>query len=233
MQPSAQPSGGSLLSVFESFEKNSAKTRKEAGGPWYLSPIQGQGTSNSANMFGIRRDPNLGLLSASSISAEQNRPIIHRSWGLLQDESEYGQNFQYNEYIKATWPTILGNLSNTFLLSILSIAPLRKLAKMLVFSPGEGPDPEETKKTRIELQAVAIADQDGEEPARAIGKLVYSGGPYHISALYLAQGAATLLYDQGLVKSIGGGFITPAILGQALIDRAEMDGAHIETKVLK
>ena len=182
----------------------------------------------------MRQDPDLGSLSVNTIGPENNRPIVHRSWGLLDGGKRYGSSFQYNEYVKVggTLSAIMGYLSITLLFSMLSLAPVRNLAKYFLFSPGQGPDPEETKKSRIELQAVAIADQDIANPARAFGSLSYSGGPYHITAVYLAQGAATLLYNQDLVKSIGGGFVTPAILGQILIDRAENDGVKVETKML-
>ena len=231
---SIQPSGGSLLSIFELFENQDPKAQEEIANPWCISPIQGSKASTQTNIFGMRQDPDLGSLSANTLGPENNRPIVHRSWALLDGGKRYGPNFQYNEYVKVSGviASILGYLSMTLLFAMLSLGPVRSLAKYLLFSPGQGPDPDETKKSRIELQAVAVADQSMGNPARAFGTLSFAGGPYHITAVYLAHGAASLLYNKDLVKSLGGGFITPAILGHDLIDRAEKDGVKMETKMV-
>ena len=173
--------------------------------PWCISPIQGSKVSTRTNIFGMRQDPDLGSLSVNTIGPENNRPIVHRSWGLLDGGKRYGPSFQYNEYVNVggLFSAIMGYLSITLLFSMLSLAPVRSLAKYFLFAPGQGPDPEETKKSRIELEAVAIADQEMEKPARAFGSLSYSGGPYHITAVCLAQGAATLLYAQEYIFILG------------------------------
>ena len=229
---SATPSGGSLLSIFNSFEAGDAETGHEAAQPWYLSSTKGGKTSDSVNLFGIRYDSDLGLLAGSPIGAAQNRAIVHRTWGLLDGGSRYGANFQYNDYMHVG--TISGaadRLSSALLFGMLSFAPVRALAKRFVYAPGQGPDPAQSKKTRMEMQAVAVADQDSEKPARAFGKLTFAGGPYHITGLFLAQAAATMVYDAETVRSIGGGFVTPAILGESLVDRARLGGVSLETKL--
>ena len=181
----------------------------------------------------MRQDPDLGSLAASSIGAWQNRAVVHRTWGLLDDGNLYGKNFQYNEYNKhGTLAGIGERLSNALLWKLLGISAFRSLAKRFLPAPGEGPDLEAQKKGRIELQAVAIADEETEHPRRALGKLTFSGGSYAITGAWLAQGAATILYNPDLVRSIGGGFVTPAVLGQTFIDRAESGGVRIETRML-
>jgi short subunit dehydrogenase-like uncharacterized protein len=76
---------------------------------------------------------------------------------------------------------------------------------------------------------VAIAD--GSE-ARALAKLSYPGGPYHITAAFLAQGAATILFEDGLVQRVGGGILTPAVIGQPFIERLRGVGVTIDTEML-
>ena len=149
------------------------------------------------------------------------------------EDFQYGRKFQYNEYErKGTVGGITARLAWALLFYLLSFGLVRSTVKRLVYQPGQGPDPVQAKKSRFELQAVAVAEQDTPKPARAFGSLTYAGGSYHITALYLAQGAATILYNEDLVRSIGGGFVTPAILGQSLIDRARLDGVSLETRMV-
>ena len=181
----------------------------------------------------MRHDPDLGSLAASSIGAGQNRAVVHRTWGLLNGGDLYGRNFQYNEYNKhGTLAGVGEKLSNALLWKLLGMSLFRSIAKRFVPAPGEGPDLATQKNGRIEMQAVAVADEETAKPRRAFGKLTFSGGSYAITGAWLAQGAATIAYNPDLVRSIGGGFVTPAVLGQTFIDRAESGGVYIETRML-
>lgn len=79
---------------------------------------------------------------------------------------------------------------------------------------------------------MAVADETAPSPTRALAKLRYAGGPYHITAAFLTQGAATILYEEGLVGRVGGGILTPAVLGQPYIERLRSSGVTIDTEVL-
>lgn len=79
---------------------------------------------------------------------------------------------------------------------------------------------------------MAIADEAGQSPTRALAKLRYAGGPYHITAAFLAQGAATILFEESLLKRVGGGILTPAVLGQSYIERLRDTGMTIDTAML-
>ncbi len=50
-----------------------------------------------------------------------------------------------------------------------------------------------------------------------------------VTATLLAQGAATILQDDGI--KLTGGIYTPACLGQPLIDRLKNDGVELETDI--
>ena len=52
-----------------------------------------------------------------------------------------------------------------------------------------------------------------------------------VTGIFLAEGALTLLKDDVAAKKLGGGFLTPATLGQAYIDRLGEHGFKIETKM--
>jgi short subunit dehydrogenase-like uncharacterized protein len=79
---------------------------------------------------------------------------------------------------------------------------------------------------------VAVADETKPSPTRSLAKLRYAGGPYHITAAFLAQGAATILYEEGLVRRVGGGILTPAVLGRPYIDRLRSSGVTIDAEML-
>ncbi len=81
----------------------------------------------------------------------------------------------------------------------------------------------------MSLRAVAIADQQGPFPDRALSELSYTGTPEELTAALLVQAAATILYTKGLAKVVGGGgVLTPAVLGSELITRLGEVGVEIE-----
>ena len=79
---------------------------------------------------------------------------------------------------------------------------------------------------------MAVADEANPSETRALAKLRYAGGPYHITAAFLAQGAATILYEEGLVRRVGGGILTPAVLGQPYIERLRSSGVTIDNEIV-
>jgi short subunit dehydrogenase-like uncharacterized protein len=54
-----------------------------------------------------------------------------------------------------------------------------------------------------------------------------------VTGIFLAQAALTLLKDEVPAKKLGGGFLTPATLGQPYIDRLAEQGFEIETEMLQ
>lgn len=231
---SSDPSGGTVASMMERSDFN-AETRQESLQPWYLSPTPGLQTSYPTNLFGMRSDPVLGLLSASSLSGSQNRAVVHRTWGLLGNGEDYGPSFQYNEYDKtsSTLAGVFQILHTRAIGLMLALAPLRAIAKTILPAPGQGPDPEKEKNYRVEMEVVAVADTDDDETApRAYSRFVYPGGPYHTTAAFLAQGAASLLYVRKLEGGTVGGCLTPAFLGADLIERIQGVSVEFSTKMV-
>lgn len=209
---------------------------EQAKQPWILSPIKGTQTSESTNFLGIRQESSIGLLSASSISAGQNRAVVHRTWGLLQGTNqEYGPNFQFNEYekVSSTAAGLLRMLNTSLLNTLLGFKLFRSIAKLFLPAPGEGPDVEKTRYSRVKFEAVAIADvNDGSVPPRAYASFSYPSGAYHTTALFLAQGAASLLYTRSLEGRIAGGCLTPAFLGDDLIRWVQEAGATFKVNLI-
>jgi short subunit dehydrogenase-like uncharacterized protein len=230
-----EPSGGSLESIFN-FPTLDSKSKEEAQEPWALSPVKvGGPTSDSTNFIGIRHDAHLGLLSASSIVGWQNRAIVYRTWGLLNDGKDYGPNFRYNEYESpsSTVDGVRRKLTSHFLMTIMGFSFVAAAAKRFLPAPGTGPDVEKLKRLPLEIELVATADTEaGKVAPRAYANIKYSAGSYIITALFLAQGAASLLYSRKLEGGYTGGCLTPAFLGEDLLERIRGVGVTFETKML-
>lgn len=228
-------SGGTISSLMAE-NTYDPQAIKQARQPWVLSPVEGVQTSPSTNFLGMRRDPVLGLLSGSSFGADENRALVHRTWGLFRGtDQDYGPNFQYNEYNKAssTVAALLSVLKTVFLSSIMKINLLRRIAKVFLPAPGEGPDIEKTRHSPVKFEAVAIADStDDTEPPRAYASFSYPSGAYHTTALFLAQAAASLLYSRTLAGNFSGGCLTPAFLGDDLLGRLREAGANIHVDLV-
>ncbi|RYP05652.1 hypothetical protein DL764_003661 [Monosporascus ibericus] len=218
----ANVSGGTLESLMHSLSRD-PNVLKETSQAWALSPVEGRETSSATNVFGLRHDRDIGLLSASSATATTNKLVVHRTWGLLRStDKDYGPNFQYNEYDRATSPLsgISRVLSTGVLFGLLSFAPVRNIASRFLPNPGDGPDVEQTRNSRIAVEVVAVPDVTEEERApRALATFSYPSGPYHATALFLAQGAASLLYAKKLAGGYAGGCLTPAILSDDFMQR--------------
>ena len=135
-----KPSGGTVESIIHG-ATYSRDTVVELQNPWILSPVAGTTTGSTeeddqTDIFGMRSESGLGLLTDTSYSATQDRHIVHRTWGLLSDSDwGYGSRFRYREYSHAGSRIsgivkLLDVLLATFMLLF---ALFRTLAKRFVF----------------------------------------------------------------------------------------------------
>ncbi len=232
------PSGGTLATLLSILDSYSLRDFANSLKPWALSPTPGSKPTESPSLvqrlFGICNVPDLGTLT-TSFSGSANRAIVHRTWGLMGGSSSvYGPKFHFNEYMGVR--NVFIGAAVHFLLAIamvaLALPPVRWLVKKLVFAPGQGPTREVTSKERIEYRTIAIADQDTPAPRRAFSRLSYEGGMYYLTGVFLAEAAITILRDDNIAKKLGGGILTPAMLGQPFIDRLRRAGVLFETRLL-
>lgn len=102
-----------------------------------------------------------------------------------------------------------------------------------VYAPGQGPRKEDCARDMVEYRAVAIPDVDTPKPKRALGRLIYNGDMYTLTAVFLAEAAMVILYHEAKIKKVSrGGMVTPATLGQEFVDRLDKVGCHIETRLV-
>ncbi|KAL9103167.1 MAG: hypothetical protein Q9163_001772 [Psora crenata] len=235
---STAPSGGSLATILSIFDSYSMKQVADAmSGNWSSSPIKGRKPTPPSSLvskfLGVRSVPHLGTVTTSP-QAGTNVAVVQRSWGLLAGGNYYGPNFQYSEYVTVRNRFIGALVHVALALGTIALAlpPVRWLLKKLVYALGQGVSKEKTVRDYVEFRAVATADQESPNPRRAFGRCRYDGGIYYLTGLFLAEAAVVLLKDDGLVTRLGGGLLTPAMLGQHFIDRVTKAGLVLETEML-
>ncbi|KAL8693043.1 MAG: hypothetical protein Q9218_002059 [Villophora microphyllina] len=237
----SQPSGGSLATATSILGHYSLGEFAKSSAPWALSPVPGPRSSSVVplvtRLLGVRTVQHLGTLT-TSIGAGPNVAIVQRTWGLLGGpKSIYGSNFQYHEYmrVKNSWAgAIIHGAIGLFFMAII-VPPIRWLIQMAAhnfYAPGQGASREDTANESFELRAVAEADQDSLKPRKAIAKFRYDGGIYQLTGIFLAEAAMVVLKDDALAETLGGGLLTPAMLGQPFIDRLRNAGITIECRLM-
>ncbi|KAJ5040897.1 uncharacterized protein L3040_005456 [Drepanopeziza brunnea f. sp. 'multigermtubi'] len=193
--------------------------------PFYLSLIRGRTSCCNLNRLGRRRELTLGLLAPSqTLTSQQTRVLVHRGWALQQDGKLYGENFYYNEYYEAERAPDLRE-------------PRRGLGWMKMLSCSRREEPPEVapveRKPHISVRAIAVADQEGAFPERALAEFSYKGTSTELVAAFLARGAATILHTKGLLKRVGGGgVLTPAVLGMDYVDLLGRAGVEISGELM-
>jgi len=243
---SSGASGGTLATGLGLFDHYSAKELKESANPFCLSPVAQRDHRHTKNpapttyrktvgqrITGVWKYPLLGTLT-TSITAGPNQAIVHRSAGKFP--YYYGFNFNYAEYmaVNSEATGLLVSLALMFLTVLLAFPPTRAIIKgFMKYKPGEGPSVESTKDNRVEIRAVAVAEQLSRVPRKAFVNFVFEGGMYELTARLMVVGALTLLKNQDkVVKVHGFGFLTPSALGQEYIDNLDRAGVQIKVKQL-
>lgn len=231
------PSGGTLATILSILDYYSLRDVANAGSPWVFSPVPGprpeKPVSLGSRLFGVRSVPHLGVLT-TFVAGSTDRALVQRSWGLLDGGNLYGRKFQYSEYVRVRNAAygIAVHFAIAFCMLALVLPPVRWLVKKLVFAPGEGASKESTRKDAIEFRAIATADEDVPTPGRAIAKLRWDGGLYYLTGIFLAEAAMVILRDDDIVTRIGGGLLTPAMLGEPFIERLRHAGLILETEMM-
>lgn len=226
-----------MATILGILDHYSLKEIRDALAPWALSPVPGpkssRGSSLLTRLLGVRYDTNLGTLT-SFIAASGNTAIVLRTWGLLDSGRYYGPKFHYSEYMQVR-NALVGvgiHLALVFAGLALLFPPFRWLAMKFVYQPGQGASKESTKNDALEYRAIATADQDTQNPSRAIAKFGYNGDLYYLTGIFLAEAAMVILRDEDLVRRLGGGVLTPAMLGQPFIERLKKVGVAFEVGML-
>ncbi|EWZ86509.1 hypothetical protein FOWG_10077 [Fusarium oxysporum f. sp. lycopersici MN25] len=112
-----QPSAGSMDAVLSEFDIYGSSQMAKCREPFALSPVQHRPLvrpphlSSWTRLIGVGNDEYLGPLTDFEQSAI-DKPLVERSWGLLDDGGLYGPNFQYDELkpARSIWSAFTGHV---------------------------------------------------------------------------------------------------------------------------
>ncbi|KAL7946272.1 Saccharopine dehydrogenase domain-containing protein [Trichoderma barbatum] len=237
----AAPSAGTLSTVLTIFDHFSVSELAESSKPFALSPVPhpGEPKRRSVSMwqkiFGVHYVPNLGTVT-TAFTGVTDQAIVERSWGLLSDipsrkDEFYGPNFHWAECYRPRnwlygviihWVMVVG----VFLIAI--APPIRTLVRKFGPAPGTGPSKDEMEKEEVEWRGIANPDTESPANKQAFCRAWYYGGMYELTAMFCCEGVRTVLEDD---LELDGGFYTPCCLGQGIIDRANVAGFKLETRI--
>ena len=85
----------------------------------------------------------------------------------------------------------------------------------------------------MEWRAIAHADvSDPSDPKRAYGRMRFEGSMYLLTGIFLAEAAVTIARDRTLAHDVGGGLLTPAMLGVPYLERLQKAGLRTEIRLM-
>lgn len=204
--------------------------------PHYLAALRPttkpQPTPLAHKLFGTRHIPRIGTVT-TAIGSYIDTPVVQRSASLMPDL--YDPSFRFREYMNVS-NTFVGVVTHFALVAfalVLVIPPLRWLASVVGPKQGTGPSDEKKEGNRIEFRGIATGEKDDGSEVQSMGRFVYEGCPYTLTGVVATEAAMVLVQNEDLVKGLGGGYLTPAMLRQDFMDRLQKVGIVMEAKILE
>ena len=207
------------------------------GNPWSLTATptshhqsHSRAPSLLSALFGYKNIPHLGIVTTSFL-AICNESIAHRSASLLPEI--YGPQFQQHEYLPAAnfFAAAFVQFLTKLGILLLSLSPFRRLMSSLLPAAGTGPDLAKAHVERQHFQAIGTPiNVDGK---KVKGRFLYEGSLYYCSAAMGVEAAVVLLGgEETPAHGIGGGVLTPAMLGMPFVEKVRKVGTEIEVELL-
>jgi short subunit dehydrogenase-like uncharacterized protein len=195
--------------------------------PYALSPDRARDLdTDEEDRLTPRFDVALDHWVAPWVMGSINTRVVRRSNALMGHA--YGRHFRYTEelmmplgrlgFVPAA--AVTGGLMTG--LTLLALAPTRKLLSRFLPAPGEGPSKEARESGRFSLRFLGRLEGD-EKPTLAV-RVRGRGDPgYLATSRMLAQSALSLAFDP-VRPGFEGGILTPATaMGMQLIERLRKD----------
>jgi short subunit dehydrogenase-like uncharacterized protein len=223
-------SGGTVASMLVLGEQAAAdaRVREMLDDPYALAPRGGVGAHDAE---GAVYDAELGKWTAPFLMGIVNSRVVHRTNALL--DFPYGRAFRYEERV------VMGSGARGWLLArgmsaglaaaptVLTLSPVRSLAKRFLPAPGEGP----SEKQREGGFTIRITGRDGTGKLRATCTISGEKDPgYGETAKMLGESVVCLASGEGLAE---GGALTPAVaMGDALLARLRARKMSFDVEVV-
>ena len=204
------------------------------GNPWSLTSksraTKTRSTSLFSGIFGCKKIPVLGEVTTSFL-AICNESIIHRSASLLP--KVYGQRFSFYKYapVPNIWTAVLIHVLTRLGALLLAFPLLRWGLWKVILTPGSGPD---LTTANIEKQTFRVVGNSAAADGRKVeASFVYEGSLYGCSAYMGVEAALVILGgEETPIHRIGGGIMTPALLGVTFVEKLRKAGAKLTTETL-
>ena len=229
-------SGGtvaSLLNVVKEAAKDPA-LRKILTNPYALCPTGHPFKAYQTNLSHAKFEPETGSWIAPFIMASINTRVVHRTNGLLN--AEYGERFLYDEAMmtgKSAKGGVMGWTVTAAISGLMvgaALPPIRWILENTVLpKPGEGPSEKEQLNGFFDYRIFGTSKDN----KTLVVKVTGDRDPgYGSTAKMLSEAAVSLAKDEEM-KTVDGGFLTPAVaFGDTLIKRLE-DNAGLTFSVLE
>ncbi|KAL3152250.1 hypothetical protein ABBQ32_001329 [Trebouxia sp. C0010 RCD-2024] len=227
---SGSASGGTIESILNQLGNEPWKDQKAAAHPYSLNPPSSrQGSTTDQLLPKYNKDQ--GCWTCPFIMSSVNTRIVRRSAAL--QSSLYGENFKYNEALKAG--SFIGaafvSLATGLGAAAALVPPLRFLIRKVVPKPGQGPS-KKVQEAGFWSATVSARSQAaaGEQPVLVKAHIADPARDpgYWSTSRMLLEAAICLAQQTEEAKLIGlqpSGVLTPAsALGMLLVDRLRRAG---------
>ncbi|KAJ4289193.1 hypothetical protein N0V90_011535 [Kalmusia sp. IMI 367209] len=185
-------------------------------------------------LSGSYREKEVGLLTDSVIGISDTG-LVYRSWSLIDEGKEYGDEFSYFTGMKAAnrMSGFFWHVSLMGSLPLLLVSPIRKFLTKVIPSPGEGPSKESAAKDRTSWRSVARSDSPN--PQTAVCEMAYPEDMYSLTAILLSEATMVLLRPdrENWAQKLGGGVLTSATLGDQFVERMKAAGLKMNLELVK
>ncbi|PNP58749.1 hypothetical protein THARTR1_01765 [Trichoderma harzianum] len=232
----------SMASVYTLYEPG---RYAEATAPFAISPRKP--TSDKANtslfpgsgFFGTQTLDSLGRVVAKE-GQGNDTAIVGRSWGLYASDDPntnpggYGPNFHFSA--RPRLPSTVRDFVRILpLISVgffLSFSFTRFILTRFIYPEGYSPDPKRLKDDRFSHRTLAVADTGDESTAkRTIVDFKFQGDQYKFTGIAMVEAAVTLLEGGTEAHRLGGGVMTPAMLGDKYAENLQRPGSGVEISI--
>jgi short subunit dehydrogenase-like uncharacterized protein len=243
-------SGGTLLTATSIFDKYSLKQLGKSMAPYALSPVKPKSptpppsSSLFYRFFGLLNIPELGGIQTDGPMARVNTSIVHRSWGLFESQDRanrssfsYGPHFRYTEHMLAK-SFLFGTIFHYSLMTIgiLLAFPVTRwlltpVLRAVLPSAGSGPSRDSMKNDFLSWRGLGVADTESRQ--KVLAEFTVQHGGYWTTAMTLSEAAMVVLrgdIERTEAGRLGGGVLTPAMLGDQFVERLRDAGVKLQVR---
>ncbi|KAL7932141.1 Saccharopine dehydrogenase domain-containing protein [Trichoderma chlorosporum] len=214
----------------------------EATAPFAISPRKPASEKAKTSLFpgpgffGTQTIDGLGRLVKGQEQGNETA-IVGRSWGLYASNDPnsttegYGPNFHFSA--RARLPrTVYDFISVLPFIGLglfLNFSFTRFILTKFIYPVGYSPTPKQLKGRRFSHRTLGVADTGDESTAkRVIVDFKFEGDQYKFTGIAMIEAAVTLLEGGTEAHRLGGGVMTPAMLGDQYAKNLQRPESGVE-----